>query len=307
MISIIICTRQKNIPSELKENINNTIGLDYELVIIDNSLNSYSIFEAYNEGVCRANYPFLCFMHDDILFHIQDWGLKLVSHFSDETIGLIGVSGTHFMPSCPLYWNLTCMNSGIYIQDTLKNGKVELELIENRKYLKEEKSIEVVTVDGIWFAIPKRLFELIHFDEERFSGFHGYDMDICFQVRSNDFKVIIVSDILIEHKNFSEIAAYNMWIESMKIVNDKWASKLPQFAGVLMSNEEIEVRESHLENYFDMLVRYNNAMMEVNRIVNSKAYKLGKSMLMPFYFLRKIKILWLKIFDILKISNAKLF
>jgi hypothetical protein len=45
MISIIICSRTQTISSDLFENIKDTIGCDYELVVIDNSENTYSIFD----------------------------------------------------------------------------------------------------------------------------------------------------------------------------------------------------------------------------------------------------------------------
>lgn len=75
MISIIICSRNKNIDSELEQNILDTIGnIVYEVINIDNSTNNYSIFQAYNKGTQIAKYPYLCFMHEDILFHTADWG-----------------------------------------------------------------------------------------------------------------------------------------------------------------------------------------------------------------------------------------
>ena len=46
MISCIICSRKSDISAELKQNIQDTIGTDYELVIIDNSHSQYSIFSA---------------------------------------------------------------------------------------------------------------------------------------------------------------------------------------------------------------------------------------------------------------------
>ena len=66
MISLIICSRTADISDELKQNIATTIGCEYELCVIDNSRNEYSIFTAYNEGVRRAKGDILCFMHDDI-------------------------------------------------------------------------------------------------------------------------------------------------------------------------------------------------------------------------------------------------
>jgi hypothetical protein len=51
MISIVICARANDINEALKENIQNTIGVPYELIVIDNGKNEYSIFSAYNKGV----------------------------------------------------------------------------------------------------------------------------------------------------------------------------------------------------------------------------------------------------------------
>ena len=41
MITLIICSRNSDISNELKRNIAITIGVEYELVVIDNSKNDY--------------------------------------------------------------------------------------------------------------------------------------------------------------------------------------------------------------------------------------------------------------------------
>ena len=74
LISLIICSRKADISEELKQNIAETIGCEYELCVIDNSRNEYSIFSAYNEGVRRAKGDILCFMHEDVLFRTNKWG-----------------------------------------------------------------------------------------------------------------------------------------------------------------------------------------------------------------------------------------
>ena len=75
LISIIVCARDKKIAPSLSKNINSTIGdVDYEIVWIDNSSKQYSIFEAYNLGEQRSSGEYLCFMHEDILFHSNNWG-----------------------------------------------------------------------------------------------------------------------------------------------------------------------------------------------------------------------------------------
>ena len=83
MISIIICSRFQSISKELKDNIENTVGVVHEIICIDNSKSQYDIFSAYNEGVKRSQYPLLCFMHEDILHYTSDWGKLLINHFRD--------------------------------------------------------------------------------------------------------------------------------------------------------------------------------------------------------------------------------
>ena len=107
MISLIICSRTPEISNKLATNIAETIGCEYELVVIDNSRNSYSIFSAYNEGVRRANGNILCFMHDDILYKTIDWGKKVNCLYKEnENIGVVGVLGSHYLTSKEGYWDM---------------------------------------------------------------------------------------------------------------------------------------------------------------------------------------------------------
>lgn len=81
MISIAICSRTPDILAELRQNITETIGCDFEWVVVDNSQNQYNIFQAYNEGVRRAKGDVLCFCHDDVKFLSTEWGKQTQSYF----------------------------------------------------------------------------------------------------------------------------------------------------------------------------------------------------------------------------------
>ena len=81
MISIIICSRNLGIDPKLSTNITSTIGCEYELIVIDNSQNKYSIFQAYNIGIEKSTSEIICFVHEDVLFHSKDWGKKLIEIF----------------------------------------------------------------------------------------------------------------------------------------------------------------------------------------------------------------------------------
>ena len=171
MISLIICSRQPDIPQALKDNISETIGVEYELIVIDNSKNKYSIFQAYNEGVRRSQYPYLCFMHEDISYHTQDWGKNIFEHFRDEKVGLIGIGGCHYLSKYPvslLSWKLAERNkfySYNYIQRYDKNKKHDTEIFSNLP----GSSVDVVAVDGMWFCMKRELFDhsSLKFDEKK--------------------------------------------------------------------------------------------------------------------------------------------
>lgn len=222
MISLIICSRKQDVSAELKENIRRTIGTEYELVVIDNSDSSKSIFSAYNEGAARATGDFFCFMHEDILYRTVDWGRNVIRSFEDETVGLIGIAGGKYLPPFPGYWfsnpDDRCIN---IIQHSGKGDAAVHDYVNEAA----ADSTDVVAVDGVWFCIRKNLFERISFDEAYYSGFHIYDLDICMQVLAAGYRCRVVYDILIEH--FSIGNGGRTWLDSALRFVDKWRGSLP--------------------------------------------------------------------------------
>ena len=221
MISIIICCRRTTISKTLHENIESSIGCAFELIIIDNSNNKYSIFSAYNEGVSRAKYQYLCFMHEDILYHSKNWGQKLINHFKESEYSMIGIAGVDYILKIPgiyspagnVYWNLLQSNS---------DGTNTKHFYNNPNKI----SIRGVNaIDGLWFCVKKELFDVIKFDEEKYSGFHFYDFDLSMQVINDGYKIGVIYDVLIEH--FSYGTKNQEWLSNNKIFLSKWAAFLP--------------------------------------------------------------------------------
>ena len=104
-ISIVICGTLSSIPSELEENIKSTIGnSQYELIYFDNSIDSKSIFQIYNTGLSKAIYPYVCFMHQDILFESKNWGDEVCENFNKNDVAILGVIGSKFANPFPLGW-----------------------------------------------------------------------------------------------------------------------------------------------------------------------------------------------------------
>ena len=283
MISCVICSRRLDVSAELKENIASTIGCEYELVVIDNSKNEYSIFSAYNEGVRRAKGDILCFMHEDILYHTNDWGVKIKEYFNQYSrAGLLGVAGTHYLSNIPAGWWETETTSEHYLQGKLVDNKY-LTTEEYQHSLRiENNPTQVCAVDGLWLCMPRTVFQIVSWDEINLSGFHGYDMDMSLQVWNVGFEVHMFWDVLIEHKSLGNVS--ESFYRTYEKIWNKWKHLLPMQRGIELSIEEQNIRNTLVS------LKMENRLKDIriNNIYNSCAYKLGFSLLKPIKFFKRI-------------------
>jgi len=250
LISIVICARGSNLSDELSNNIKDTIGVPYEVIIIDNSANKYTIFEAYNIGVEQSKFPYLCFMHDDIYYHTNNWGKLVEAHFSDEKTGAIGIAGTPYVPLMPgAWWDGEMVNVNI-IPWNATNGQFTLTAYPPVKTNKNR----VVVIDGVWFCIKKAVFDQVKFDEEHYKGFHYYDVDISLQAHQAGYHVYSIFDILIEH--FSKGDMNKNWCNNALVFKNKWQAILPVAVGNIPYKLKCEAELKTL-NQFTYIMRKN--------------------------------------------------
>lgn len=269
MISIIICSRRPDISRSLRTNIMATIQCDYELVIIDNSKNNFSIFSAYEKGVKMANGTILCFMHEDIIIHTYGWGLKVEDYFIKyKNVGLIGVAGTHFIPKTPAAWWDSELRSGHFIQGTTQ-GKNYKKLWNSLWDEYRAEPTQVAAVDGLWMCIPRKMFNMISWDTKSFTGFHNYDIDISLQIWNSKYEVHIFWDIVIEHQSLG--LTNNTYNSALVNLFNKWNDYFPFIKGVSLSNEEICLYTRIAELNYELRTK-NNILKE---IYTSRAYKLS--------------------------------
>lgn len=277
MISIIICSRKSIVSAELKQNIAETIGCEYELIVIDNSSGKYSIFRAYNEGVAHSKGDIVCFLHDDVFFRTVHWGDAIAHHFrEDGRIGLVGFAGTHFLPDTPMYW----YSSPFVSQYNLNNDQGVVEEHFHKDWFGDRQMIEVVAVDGFCFFTKRELFDRIVFDEKNFKGFHLYDMDICMQVLKSGYKVCVCRDVLTEHcwserKQFSKPGG-DLFTHNLELFAKKWHDELPVHKGLDLPDEVFERINVLFHQSFD-----------VQKVRRSKAYRLGRTLLWPIKWIKK--------------------
>lgn len=281
MISIIICNRLNAISPELKHNIKDTIGSEYEIVCINNANRHYNIFQAYNEGVQRAKGDILCFSHDDVTFLNNNWSKKVEDMFaSDPSLEALGVAGGHFMPNCPSsWWNSEI--SSMHVYTLTPNGEID-EAIHN-DYAKGYKTIEVASIDGLWMCIRRKLFDKeIRFDDKTFSGFHCYDADICMQILKAGYAIKVAFDIDILHRGKGKLNA--QYYHDIELWHEKWKDYLPVVRGVQMSKKEMEIHQ----HYSCLLYNQRKEAVELYTRLHSPEYRIGHFLLKPFRFIKRI-------------------
>lgn len=225
MISVIVSTYQSHFLESLKKNIAETIGVEYEIVAIENKA-QYSICEVYNMGVEQAKYDFFCFVHEDVLFDTKDWGKSLISRFKkDSSIGLLGVAGSQFKSSYPSAWGQgPCLSQ-------YKRGHIFQKIDKEYCYLEFDESVQkqilddVVFLDGVLLFTKKEVLTECKFDDTLLKNFHGYDIDFSLQVFFKGYRIVVDRELIIYHASSGNYDKNNTIAN--RIIAKKWWKKLP--------------------------------------------------------------------------------
>lgn len=244
MISIVICSRTVTISEALQKNIEETIGVSYEIVLINNSQNQYNIFTAYNKGVALSRFPIICFMHDDIELMTPNWGEIVVTKFIDSTLGAIGVAGAPYYPILAGPW----WSGGVLSKYIVEGKGKTTEILAYQTPLNNQ--LPAVVLDGVWMCIRKSLFEQIRFDSERLQGYHLYDVDICLQVCSLGFAIQSVYDVLIYHGSHGVMN--QNWMDNCLEVQKKWSKQLPKEVYALSYAQTIKIEYRALQEFLQV-------------------------------------------------------
>lgn len=232
MLSIIICSISEELFLQVSKSVAKTIGCSsYEIIRIDNRNADLSLTEAYNQGIKKSNFPLLVFVHEDVLFHTQNWGDILLSYFNaDSKIGLIGLAGSKIKIRIPSAWwenKFEHLNSNII--QRFSNGETRKETCG----FKDSSTLEVVIIDGVFMAMRKD--EKIVYNEE-LKGFHNYDQSISLDFRKFGYRIITTNEIDIEH--FSKGNIDESWVISSLKFHQLYNKYLPQSIGLKISKED---------------------------------------------------------------------
>ena len=195
MLSVLVCSVNPVFLQQFQRNVEETIGIPYEVIVFDNREEKKGICEVYNTLATRSVYDHLCFVHEDVVFTTYNWGQQLFKTFHDEKAGLIGVAGSKYKSAMYSGWftgikQYDCAN----IIHRYKDGEEHIFLQPDA-----DVSIEnVVTIDGVFMACRKEVWQQVQFDQENIRGFHLYDLDFSLRAAFKT-RVVVDYNILLVH------------------------------------------------------------------------------------------------------------
>jgi len=233
MISIVICSVNSTYLQNIRENITKTIGVEFELLVWDNVHGNKGLCEVYNLMAEKANYPYLCFMHEDILFQTDQWGKILCGLFAahPET-GMIGIAGTTYKSGMFSGWYTANNRFDFYNYVHRTNGVDH----RARQPLEGIGFAPVVCIDGVLMVCRREVWLDTRFDAKALKGFHFYDIDFSLRA-SRKYGIAVTMAIDLVH--ITQGGDYgDRWVEAAMQYHARYAGFMPySLEGVVEPHE----------------------------------------------------------------------
>jgi hypothetical protein len=228
-ISVITCSIKPELCEQMLESVKNTIGTNYETIVFDNREKKLGICHVYNQYAQKANYPYLCFIHEDVVMPGPNWGSTMVS-FAEKTpnCGVIGFAGGTIAKKNFLSWTYGSKGRYRYYDPPHEDKLDPPDLHYRYQNPENEDFAKVVTLDGVFLFVKKEIWQQNPFDEEKIKGFHFYDADFSFAIAQKwQNYVCLTKDIChFSHGNYEK-----GYYEYARIFQKSWKHKLPCIIG----------------------------------------------------------------------------
>lgn len=171
-----------------------------------------AICSGYNEALeAFAGYEdlaALALIHEDVSIVDPLMCAKLRRRFADTSIAVVGVIGARRVRSL-CWWE----------------GEIRGRVLESRGLIDHGAGChDVDSVDGLLMALSPWAVRNLRFDADRLHGFHGYDVDFCFQARAAG-KRVVVDDIAVVHHTRGGIGDGLEFWRADAAIRHKWSER----------------------------------------------------------------------------------
>jgi hypothetical protein len=192
-------------------------------------LGDASIFRNYNLLIEEASklegLEALVLVHQDAEIVDDEFCEKVRRALRDPEVGILGCAGAIGVRNIAWWDGSVTMASFLHRYEEYGGGEILGSTFNWEEAPPEARTGEVDVIDGFLMVLPPWFVENIRFDES-LGQFHGYDFDVCQQVRAAGKKVLTEHIRVIHHHSLELIGDVDGWIAAHMRVAEKWDGKL---------------------------------------------------------------------------------
>jgi hypothetical protein len=189
-----------------------------------------SLFRSYNlilDMVAdREDLEALVLVHQDAELVDPDFCRKLRAALSDPDVGIVGCVGAVGVRSIAWWEGSVTWGSFIHRYQELGGGDLPAFSWNGSKLPPYARVGEVDTVDGFVLGLSPWTVRNIRFDES-LGALHGYDFDLCLQVREAGHKVVTADFKAIHNHSLDLVGDPEGWVAAHMRVAEKWDGRMP--------------------------------------------------------------------------------
>jgi hypothetical protein len=189
-----------------------------------------SIFRSYNlilDSVAeRDDVEALVLLHQDAELASPDFCATVRQALSDPEVGIVGCAGAVGVRSIAWWEGSVTWASFTHRYQEFGGGELPALSWETDDLPAFAQTGEVDTVDGVVLALSPWAIRNLRFDES-LGLLHGYDFDVCLQVRAAGRKVVTADFRVIHNHSLNLVSNPETWLAAHMRIAGKWEGRMP--------------------------------------------------------------------------------
>jgi hypothetical protein len=209
-----------------------------------------SIFHSYNriieQAARRDGLEALVLVHQDAEIVDPDFCHKLRRGLAVPDVGIVGCVGAVGVRSIAWWEGSATWGSFTHRYQELGGGEFPGFSFHDDELPPHARIGQVDMVDGFVLGLTPWTIQNVRFDESLGVALHGYDFDLCCQVRAAGHRVVTEDLKVVHHHSLELISDPESYVDAHMRVAEKWQGRIP-FVGEASGDWESRTRRAEAE------------------------------------------------------------
>ncbi len=209
-----------------------------------------SIFRSYNlildQAAACDDLEALVLAHQDVEIVDPYFCQKVRRAFSDRDVGVVGCVGAIGVRSIAWWEGAVTWASFVHRYPELGGGQFPSLTWDSDDTPPYARKGQADTVDGLLMVLSPWVVRNIRFDESLDLALHGYDFDLCLQVRAAGRKVMTEALMVIHHHSLALVDDPEPYVDAHMKLADKWDGRFPN-VGIAAGDWKLRTRRAEAD------------------------------------------------------------